>query len=84
MNYNGLFERDRMPLWKWVVGIVAAIVAAPFMAMAIGITVVLLAPFALPALPIIAYTLLTKEGPAITHVSTRARHAHRQRRWVPT
>ncbi len=84
MKHNGLFERDRMPLWKWTVGIIAAIVAAPFLAMAIGVTVILLAPFALPVMPIIAYTLFTKERPAITAVSSRSPHAHRVRRWVPT
>ena len=65
------FEVGPMPVWKWIVGVLAAIVAVPFMLMAVGITVVLLAPFAIPALPVMAFTLFTKERPAITPVGRR-------------
>jgi hypothetical protein len=65
----------KLPLWKKIVGVVAAIVAAPFLSMALGITIVLLAPFAIPALPVIAITLLMKERPAIVPVRSPVRRA---------
>lgn len=72
-------ERGHIEPWKWVVGVIAALAAAPFLAMALGITVVLLAPFAIPVLPIIAFTLAAQEKPELVPIGLhrrRARLAH--------
>lgn len=70
------------PVWSKVLSVFAAIAIAPFLGLAVFITVVLLAPFAIPALPVIALTLYTKERPAVRAVGTHRLPVRAQ--WVTT
>lgn len=70
-------EEGHLETWKWVIGVIAALAAAPFMAMALGITVVLLAPFAIPVIPIIAFTLAAQEKPELVPIGIQRRRAAR-------
>lgn len=77
---NDMFEAPAeppWPVWKTLVAVAAVVAMTPFMAMAIGITVVLLAPFAIPVLPIIAVTLFVKERPAVVSVGPKRVRARR-------